>query len=217
MFLAYENKLKWNWVIIACIITCFLTFAGIFGLDIPLYNFLHQFNWRIWDVIGNVFSTKNWLAISLIIVVIFYIRKLIQTKSKFNLLDMYSKIRSSYAFWVFCSVLSAALIGGILKIVLGRMRPIFYEALNITGFFPFTMDWAFHSMPSGHTLASFAGLIMIGMLAPRGRWYAFTFAVIIGLSRVCVGAHWPSDIVVGAFIGIVAANIVKYVLSKRAK
>ena len=208
-----KNKLLG--IVIALVVVCVIALLGIFGFDIPVYNFLRTFDWKIWDILGSIFSTKNWVAITLLLVVIFYVRKIIQTKSKFNVFDMYAKIRSSYVFWVFCSVCSAAVVGGIIKLLLGRMRPIFYEALNTTGFFPFTMDWAFHSMPSGHTLASFAGLVMIGMVAPRGRWFMWALATIIGLSRVCVGAHWPSDVIVGAFIGTVAAIITKDILSRR--
>lgn len=210
-------KNKWLKIIIAFVVTCVITLCGIFGFDIPVYNFLRQFDWTGWAVISGIFSTKNWLAISLLVVVIFYVRKIIQTKSKFNIFDMYTKIRGSYAFWVFCAVCGASVFGGIFKILVGRMRPIFFEALNTTGFFPFTMDWAFHSMPSGHTFASFAGLVMIGMLAPRGRWAAWALAVIIGISRVCVGAHWPSDVIMGAFIGTVSAIITKEILSRRIK
>jgi membrane-associated phospholipid phosphatase len=208
-----KNKLLW--IVVGALITCAVALGGIFGFDIPLYMYMRGFDWRGFDIIGSIFSVKNWLAISLLVVVIFYVRKIIQTKSKANIFDMYAKIRGSYAFWVLCSVCSATIVGGVIKLLVGRMRPIFYEALNTTGFYPFATDWAFHSMPSGHTLASFAGLVMIGMLAPRGRWFAWLLATIIGVSRVCVGAHWPSDVIVGAFIGTVTAIIVKDILSRR--
>jgi membrane-associated phospholipid phosphatase len=217
MFLTHKNKLEWKWIIVDTLVTVVLVFAGVFWFDIPLYNFLHRFNCGAWNVFDSVFSAKNWLAVSAIVVAVFYIRKLIQTKSKFGITDVYSKIRGSYAFLVFCSVLCAALIGGPLKFIIGRMRPIFYEALNMVGFFPFTKDWAFHSMPSGHALASFAALAMIGMLAPRAKWFTWTLAIVIGISRVCAGAHWPSDVILGAFIGVFAANLTKYILAKRIK
>ena len=204
-------------IIIAFVLTFAIALWGIFGFDIPVYNFLHQFDYKIWDIISAIFNTKNWIVIPFLIVVIFYIRKIIQTKTKVNLLEAYHMVRRSYAFWVLCSVCGATVVGGIIKILVGRMRPIFYEALNTTGFFPFAKDWAFHSMPSGHTFASFAGLVMIGMLAPRGRWFFWTLAMIIGVSRVCAGAHWPSDVIVGAFIGTATAVVVKDILTRRIK
>lgn len=213
----YAMKNRLIEISIAFVLTCALAIWGILGFDIPVYNFLRQFDYKIWDIIGAIFSTKNWVAISFLIVVIFYIRKIIQTKSKINLFETYTKVRRSYAFWVFCSVCSATIIGGLIKVLVGRMRPIFYEALNTTGFFPFATDWAFHSMPSGHTIASFAGLVMIGILTPRGRWFFWPLAAIVGVSRVCAGAHWPSDVIVGAFIGTVTAIVVKDILTRRVK
>ena len=75
--------------------------------------------------------------------------------------------------------------------------------------------WAWHSMPSGHTTVTFAGLVMIGMLAPRYKPFTWTLAVIVGLSRICIGAHWFSDVILGAFIGMVVADIVKWLFMKK--
>ena len=85
----------------------------------------------------------------------------------------------------------------------------------MTGFFPPSLDWAFNSMPSGHTTICFAGLVMVGMLAPKYKALTWTLAIVIGLSRVAIGAHWPSDVILGAFIGMAIADIVKGTLLKK--
>ncbi len=208
MFLTHEEKLNWKALLVGAIFALVLIFAGVFWFDNPMYNFLHRFDWGVWNVFGALFGAKVWLVVSFLVVVVFYLRKAIKTKSHIRLANLYKMIRTSYAFWIFCSVFLASVVGGILKIVIGRMRPIFYDALNMTGFFPFTNDWAFHSMPSGHTMASFAALVTIGLLAPRAKWFTWTLAIIIGMSRVCAGMHWPSDVIFGAFIGMVAADVV---------
>ena len=131
--------------------------------------------------------------------------------------NTFNAVKTSHAFLIFCSVLSAGIVVKILKILIGRARPIFFEALDMTGFFPPSLDWAFNSMPSGHTTVTFAGLVMIGMLAPRYKPWTWTLAVLVGLSRVAYGAHWPSDVLLGAFIGMVIADIVKYLILGRQK
>ena len=216
MFLTHEKKLNWRAVIIGTIAVSILIILGVFSFDIPIYNFLRRFDWNIWKIFGVIFSTKVWLVVSFLVVMIFYLRKVIKTKSHIGISNFYKMIRSSYAFWIFCSVLLASVFGVILKFVIGRMRPIFYDALNMTGFFPFTGDWAFHSMPSGHAMASFAGLVTIGLLAPLAKWFTWTLAIVIGLSRICDGMHWPSDVIFGAFIGMIAADVVHAWMTRRA-
>jgi len=119
--------------------------------------------------------------------------------------------------FVFFSVLMAGIIVAPLKFAFGRMRPVFLEALDQVGFVPFTNDWAFNGFPSGHAAASFAGFVMIGLLFPRIKWATWAMAILVGLSRVFGGEHFPSDILAGAFIGMVCADLVKFALQKIAK
>jgi membrane-associated phospholipid phosphatase len=173
-----------------------------------------------------VFDAKIWLALTAILLLVVYIKKSLDlgvkyknTNSKFSISvlfkDFMGKVRTNYAFLIFSSVLSAGVIAKIIKICVGRFRPVFFEAFGMTGFRPFSLEWAFNSMPSGHTTATFAGLIMAGMLAPKIKPVTWTLAIIVGLSRVAAGAHWPTDVILGAFIGMVAADVVKYLAFKR--
>lgn len=214
MFITRENKLNWLRILVGVIVTLALVFAGIFWFDIPVFNFLRRFDCVTCEYIGEIFGTKVWLAVSFIVLCVFYIRKFLRSKEKNFFKNIYGRIKNSYAFMVFASVFLASFAGIILKVLIGRARPVFYEALGMTGFYPFARDWAFHSMPSGHTMASFAGLVMIGMLVPRAKWFTWTLAIVIGVSRVCVGEHWPSDVVLGAFIGMIAADIVRAVVAR---
>ena len=215
MFLNKENKLNVGRVLLGALVTCVLVFSGVFWFDIPVYNFLRHFDCKFCGVLGAVFSVKSWLVVSLVILLVFYIKKILQTKLMFSFTDFYAKIRSSYAFWIFSSVFLAVSTGAVLKFIIGRARPVLYEFVGLIGFFPFTRDTLFHSMPSGHTLASFAGLVMIGLLAPRAKWFTWSLAILIGVSRVCAGFHWPSDVIFGAFLGMVCADIVHVWMVRR--
>jgi len=61
------------------------------------------------------------------------------------------------------------------------------------------------SFPSGHTASAFTVLGLLVMAgALRGIWpqlLGLVLALLVGLSRVVVGAHWPSDVLAGAALG----------------
>ena len=127
--------------------------------------------------------------------------------------ETYVKTKTSNAFLIFSSVFCASVLVWVLKVIFARLRPVFVMSGQIPEFDRFA--WAWHSMPSGHTTVTFAGLVMIGMLAPRYKPFTWTLAVIVGLSRICIGAHWFSDVILGAFIGMVVADIVKWLFMKK--
>jgi undecaprenyl-diphosphatase len=65
-----------------------------------------------------------------------------------------------------------------------------------------------NSLPSGHTLTAF--LVVGLLLAARPRWPAAVaiaaVGIAVGLSRIAVGAHWPSDVLAGAGLGLLAGQ-----------
>jgi membrane-associated phospholipid phosphatase len=70
-----------------------------------------------------------------------------------------------------------------------------------------------NSLPSGHSITIFAGVVAILIvLAPRSvsrrYWVVVVVAVlvcvVVGLSRIAVGAHWPLDVLLGGVCGSLA-------------
>lgn len=242
MFLRKDNKIKWKLLGFATVVVAVLMWLGIVWLDKPLFMLIRDFSCNVFTkfsvdlflhntwcwlcvLFGMVFDVRVWLIGMLVILMLVYIKKTITTQSNIRnskhyinlwaiLRDAFDKVKNSNAFYIFCSVFVASVLTKILKLFIGRMRPVFFEAQDITGFFPFVSDWAFNSMPSGHTATTFAGLVMLGMLVPKIKWATWCVSIIIGVSRVCIGAHWPTDVLLGAFIGMVTADFVKAYLKK---
>lgn len=74
---------------------------------------------------------------------------------------------------------------------------------------PLVMENDPNSFPSGHTCVAFAaGLSWARTLPRKGkRICAVALAVLMGLSRLYVGVHYPSDVLAGALIGSFCAWI----------
>ncbi|GHS99254.1 hypothetical protein FACS189421_09360 [Bacteroidia bacterium] len=122
---------------------------------------------------------------------------------------------ANVSFAVFASVALSGALTWLLKGLVGRARPIIFDFWERTGFAfgTFGNDY-YDSMPSGHATAAFAGLVVLGMLFPRAKPYTWMAATVVAISRIPLGAHWPSDILAGAFIGMLAADIILYITNK---
>lgn len=64
------------------------------------------------------------------------------------------------------------------------------------------------SLPSGHTAAAFLMATLILGFFPAFAGIAFAWALLIGMSRIVLGVHYPSDILAGALLGTLCASTV---------
>jgi undecaprenyl-diphosphatase len=93
------------------------------------------------------------------------------------------------------------LVDGIIKPLVDRDRPYEVRAdVRLIDQRPTT-----GSFPSGHAAAAFAGALAAARLFPVAQVVWWLLAAVIGFSRVYVGAHWPSDVLAGALVGVAAA------------
>lgn len=59
-----------------------------------------------------------------------------------------------------------------------------------------------HSFPSGHAATAFAAATVVGVLHPRLRAPLLALALMVAVSRVYLGVHFWSDVVVGSLLGV---------------
>jgi undecaprenyl-diphosphatase len=116
--------------------------------------------------------------------------------------------RRAYAALLVLAVGGAAIINPILKSIFGRERPQVFEWVTPHGS-------ASPAYPSGHALMSMVTLVTLAFIVQRlatRRWIriaamlvAGALVLLIGLSRLYLGVHYPSDVIAGYVIGFVWA------------
>ncbi|WP_423363126.1 phosphatase PAP2 family protein [Mycoplasma sp. P36-A1] len=97
-----------------------------------------------------------------------------------------------------------------LKTIIERKRPfIQYEK-----FVPLIMPPHGSSMPSGHSLSSFLMATILSYYFPKYKIPLYILATMISLSRVYVGVHYFSDVLVGSALGVIFAIIYLKILKR---
>ncbi|MFH7767246.1 phosphatase PAP2 family protein [Acinetobacter sp. BSP-28] len=62
------------------------------------------------------------------------------------------------------------------------------------------------SFPSGHTLHAVMASTVMGYIQPMLLVLMLPFTILVAVSRMVLGLHYPSDVLVGALIGVVVAS-----------
>lgn len=117
--------------------------------------------------------------------------------------------------FLFAAIAVPSLFVTIVKRMIGRARPMVGGSLDPYLFSPFAWHPAYASLPSGHATTAFAVLVAVGTLWPRARTILLIYALLIAMSRVMVNAHYPSDVLAGALVGIAGAVMVRRYFAQR--
>ena len=117
------------------------------------------------------------------------------------------------------AILARLVIVEIIRYFLPRARPFIENNINLLLNHPATS-----SFPSGHAAFYFAIATVVFLyykkVYPRPKlWWApgvlfFLASFLIAISRVFVGIHWPSDILIGALVGIFSGWLINEIFKK---
>jgi undecaprenyl-diphosphatase len=122
-----------------------------------------------------------------------------------------------HAIWLLVTVFGGAGLGFVLKLIVGRARPVLPDPVSAAPGLSF---------PSGHALGASIGcclFLLLGLrfLSRRGRIVAVIAAVlvvvVVAFARVVLGVHFVSDVLAGVVLGIcwVAVTTWAYVAWRR--
>jgi undecaprenyl-diphosphatase len=129
--------------------------------------------------------------------------------------------KASTALFLVAAIASGAIASTVLKSIFGRARPDLVAHL---------VDVHSTSFPSGHAMNAAITYLTLGTLLARAeqdrrvRIYLISVAIaltlIIGISRVYLGVHWPSDVLAGWCVGggwAVGCSLIARALQRRHK
>lgn len=128
----------------------------------------------------------------------------------------YFLIKKSYyiSILLLSSSLGSFIVNYLLKLIFQRTRPIEYFLVEQGGL----------SYPSGHTMVSTTMFLTFAYLYSKGKSKtkkknAYTGAVIyillMGISRISLGVHWPTDIIGGLLGGYIFYDLIILKISKK--
>ena len=117
-------------------------------------------------------------------------------------------------------------INGLIKWVAGRTRPFHlmddqgvarlapFELSPFRGGLPGLFVSKNLCFPSGHAALAFATAEALAMLYPRARWSFYVVAIVVGAERVLENAHYLSDVVGAAVLGIAGVHFIRWIVTR---
>lgn len=104
------------------------------------------------------------------------------------------------------SLLFSHLLVQIIKRMASRPRP--YKVFTDIKLRGVTIEA--HSFPSGHTTAGFATALLLSIYFPEYSLLCVSTATLVGLSRIYLGVHYPSDVLMGAVLGTLFSYFIHF-------
>ena len=201
-----------------CVILLIIIFFNFF--DIFLFKLSRSFPGIIFsffkeviDPISAILDPFNFIVLfSLILFANLNVKLILNDEKKFSVIkdktnynrekieDLFTYISLVSKHFIY-SLALAGIVCNILKYIFGVSRPKYFFLEGYERFNFFNFEHKISSFPSGHTQAAFS-LAVLFIIYFRGYFLIIILiATMMGLSRIFMSMHFPSDLIAGAYLG----------------
>ena len=132
--------------------------------------------------------------------------------------------------WTAVGTALGGMMANVIKLNVARLRPQTIDSLASSdwtigwqGMFPWLQGWegwidrSLQAFPSGHTATAAAFATCLSVTYPQARWWFALLAALAGLQRIDAGAHFPSDVLAGATLGVVCGSLTMRIRHRKTK
>jgi membrane-associated phospholipid phosphatase len=181
-------------------------FVGLLALiiDRPLAHFIYDHvnarTHKALDSITHYAKAGHWLAAAVLALIAAAVLRHFHVYPQ----EVAQLINYSLAFIASLTLGSAIL--HVIKLAIGRRRPRDDMEMGLYGFMPLAFNSDYNSFPSGHALTICCVAVIFTCVWPMLWPIWFGIAALLAVTRALLTAHFLSDVLIGAGIGLIAAR-----------
>jgi len=174
------------------------------AIDRPLAHFIYDHvsarAHKALDSITHYAKAGHWLAAAILALIV------AAGMRRYGVLAEEATQLINYSLAFIASLTMGSAILHVIKLVLGRRRPRDDMEMGLYGFTPLAFNLDYNSFPSGHALTICCVAVIFTCVWPM--WWPVWFAVaaLLAVTRALLTAHFLSDVLIGAGIGLIAAR-----------
>lgn len=161
-------------------------------------------------ILKAVNTSLNCRALDIIMPIITYLGSTIFS-ILFTLISIFHSDRTIHLLGLktCITLMISSFISKLIKESVNRIRPFLkIKNLNIK-----KIGIDEYSFPSGHTCAAFSIAVTVSLFFPNITITAIALASCVGVSRMYLGVHYPTDVLAGTFLGSITSFLVFHLIA----